>query len=178
MFLSAVKRVPPILQGDGFSNIEELIKKYNVTRSLNLHLGIHLIKFNDTLNETLRDQDLSLSSVPKNGETFFVSYAGNFSAGGRSVDCTDSVSDELKTTCVNALKAIPGLVYSGIDVIERKDGKAYIIELNHNPSIGSNHFPEVGPGVDLASAVIDHYFPNVKRRDHKVYFDLKRARAL
>lgn len=177
-FLSAVKRVPPVLQGDGFSSIEELIKSYNVARNLNLHLRIHLIKFNDTLNEILRDQDLSLSSVPKSGETFFVSYAGNFSAGGRSVDCTDTVSDELKTTCVGALKAIPGLGYSGIDVIERKDGKAFIIELNHNPSIGSNHFPEIGSGVDVAGAVIDSYFPNVEKEEHKVYFDLKKARNL
>lgn len=177
-FLSAVKRVPPVLEGDGVSSVEDLIKSYNVTRSLNLHLRIHLIKFNDALNEVLHTQGLSLSSIPKSGESFFVSYAGNFSAGGRSIDCTETVSGELKKTCIDALKAIPGLSYSGIDVIENKDGKAYIIELNHNPSIGSNHFPEVGSGVDVASAVIDNYFPDIPKVDHKVYFDLKRARSL
>ena len=176
--LSVVQRVPAQLVGDGASSVRDLIKKYSYDRGGDVHLRVHPIKLDSALERALAAQELSLSSIPDAGRTFFLSYASNFSLGGRSIDCTDLVSSRAKSCAVHAVKATQGLAYAGVDIVVDSDGEPYVIELNHRPSIGSNHFPESGQGRDVAGAIIDQYFPRVRRSEHKLYPDLNSSKKL
>src|SRR5699024_2989814 len=66
---------------------------------------------------------------------------------------------------VNASKAIPGLVHSGVDIIINPvTNQTVVLEVNTRPGIGSHLFPIEGEAVDIPKALIDFYFPETKNQ--------------
>lgn len=103
----------------------------------------------------------------------------NVSSGGDPIDVTDSISDEVKQIAIDAVKAIPGLLHAGVDIIINEnrniDAEGLVIEINPTAQIGGILYPLEGEARDIPKAIVDYYFPETKGFDtskSKIYFDL------
>lgn len=177
--VSATGRRKATVSGDGESSIRRLIKRFNKKRKKNPHLRTRLVKVDDALVRVLQVQGFSLEDVPDSGVAVRLIDPANFSAGGVSVDCTESISRIALEVSAKAVNAIPGLFHGGVDVIVDKSGDPYVIEINDNPATGSHHFPAEGIGRNVSASIIEGHFPCVRGVGrHNVVFNLKRLRAL
>ena len=176
--IGAILRVPPNVVGDGINSIESLIEIKNNERNLNPRLVSCPIKVNQETIEYIGRSNYKLESVPGNGDIIYLSDISNISIGGDPIDVFDELSDEVKTTAVKALQAVPGLVQGAVDLMVNTDesGKelAYVIELNPTSQLGGILFPIKGKSRDVPAAIIDYYFPETKDIEiekEKMYFD-------
>lgn len=162
--VGALRRDPANVVGDGQSSISELIDIKNLVRRKNPFLGTGLIKFDFEIQKCLSALNLTAESVPRNGEKIVLRRIANASAGGDTVDVTDTLPQEILNAAVRAVKSIPGLVVAGVDVLYRTGSPATaenyaIIEMNPRPHIGVNMYPSVGYGRDVPRAILDCLFP-------------------
>lgn len=176
--VGALHRVPANVVGDGVHSIRQLIDMKNEERKKNPRLCSCLIVVDQELINYLQASDKKLESIPKKGERIFLRDKSNVSLGGDPIDVLDELPDEIKTTAVMALKAIPGLPHGAVDIIvdERQplDYAATVLEVNPTAQIGSLLFPLKGQARDIPSAIVDYYFPETKEVDTdkaKIYFD-------
>ncbi|GFZ96715.1 CapA family protein [Nesterenkonia alkaliphila] len=152
--MSVVNRAQAYVVGDGRSTIEQLINDKNKIRRENPYLHKKLIPTDEDTARYLSQQDLRLNSVPEPGIEVFVRPVGNFSQGSDVVECSDTVSEDLKHTAVKAAQAIPGMTWAGVDVVvSSESGLAYVLEVNSNSGIGSHHFPMKGEAKDIAERI-------------------------
>lgn len=175
--LAASNRVPANVVGDGQSTIVKLIEVKNIQRKLVPHLYHRPIRIDAELRGLIKDAGYSLDSVLEKGERVFLRKVSNISTGGDPIDVTESLTEEQKRIAIEATKAIPGLVQCGVDmIIDKKNGKEVILELNTRPGIGSHLFPIEGIARDIPKKIIDYYFPETKNNHtsgSNVYFDLQ-----
>lgn len=148
----------PNVVGDGASTVEELIKAKNIRRLGNPHLATRPIVMDEHVQEKIRHHGLTPQSVLPNNKKIYLRDTSNFSSGGDSMDCTDAVSSEAKAAAVDAVTAIPGLVWAGVDMIVPHSGAApragWILEVNTNPGPGAHHFPLQGQARNVAAAMV------------------------
>jgi len=173
--VAAIKRVPANVCGDGVHTIDELIDLKNEVRKANPQTSTRLIKKDTALKNFLNQRDWTLDSIPEKDKIIYLKGQSNISAGGDSVDITDELTEEVKNIAVQAVKAIPGLNYAGIDLILTKDG-ASIIEINTTAGISLHTFPVHGKPQNVAEKIVDYYFPETKgkaEKSTKIYFDYK-----
>ena len=158
--VGAIKRTPPHIVGDGKSSIKKLIKRKNKIRKKNPRLASCLIKIDQELIRFLQKNGKTLRSVPKLNEQIQLNDKNNISIGGDAVDRLDQLTEEVKSIAVSAVKAIPNLYHCGVDMmIDHKENKAVVIEINPTAQIGSLLFPGEGKARDIPAAIIDLYFP-------------------
>lgn len=176
--VGAIQRVAPYVIGDGINSIESLIEIKNNERNLNPRLVSCPIRVNQETIEYIGRSNYQLESIPAEGDLIYLSDISNISIGGDPIDVYDEISDELKNTAVQALKAIPGLIQGAVDLMVHTDeaGKesAYVIELNPTSQLGGILFPIDGKSRDVPAAIIDYYFPETKDvqvEREKTYFD-------
>src|SRR5690625_3551138 len=176
--VGAILRVPPNVTGDGINSIEALIDIKNKERELNPRLVTCPIKIDQEMVDYIRRSGYTLESVPEKGENVYLNDKGNVSIGGDPIDVLDDLSDDVKKTAVEALRAIPGLTHGAVDLIihEADVGQeiGYVIELNPTAQIGGILFPFKGQPRDIPKAIIDYYFPetkDVQTDKEKIYFD-------
>ncbi|WP_010531635.1 acylphosphatase [Lentibacillus jeotgali] len=173
--ICATKRVPANVTGDGAHTIEELIELKNEIRTLNPQTSTRLIKVDDNIQNFLSLQKLQLTDIPKEGTVIYLKGQSNISSGGDSVDVTEELSDDIKNTAINAVKAIPGLIHAGTDIIVNESG-AVIIEINATAGISLHTFPLYGEARNVAEKIVDFYFPEMKggaAGSTTIYFDYK-----
>src|SRR5699024_1481756 len=155
-----IKRIPANVVGDGKLTISKLIKETNKIRQQRPILTSSLIKNYKELQSILKQNNWNLDSVPEKGKRIFLKSKNNISAGGDPVDITDTISDEIKQIAIDGVNAIPGLPHAGVDLmVNEKDKKATIIEINTQANIRSHLFPMIGEARDLPTKLIDYYFP-------------------
>lgn len=160
--VAVAERKPANVVGDGKSTVDELIRSKNQDRRK--HLALVKIEVDTETRELLSEQGLSLQSVPEQARVIKLKRVSNISQGGDSVDITDEVHDDMKALAVSALKAIPTLLYAGIDVIAENHRaplsgqRAVVLELNWYPMVSMHHGPAEGQPRDVAGAIIDHVF--------------------
>ena len=160
--VAAVQREPASVVGDGLRTVGELIHQKNDYRKRNPHLIHRLIKFDESTRFQLERRGLSFASVPEDGERIILANSCNLSQGGDSIDVLDDIHPSLLETARQAVRAIPGLRYCGVDLliqdhrlpIDQQD--AGICELNAHAAIGSAEYPMFGPRRDVAAAFIRH----------------------
>ena len=147
--ISAYERTPLSVVGDGKSSILKLLKakqaKFDdVDRDTR-------IKMNDQrIRVKLREQDLTLKSVPKNDKLVELLDNANLSSGGDSVDVTSEVHPEFKKIAINLTRDM-GLRLCGVDFmiegsIKSKPRNYWILEVNSAP--GLDHYAKIGPEQD------------------------------
>lgn len=179
--IGAMKRIPANIIGDGNSSIQKLIKEKNLLREKDFFLGASLIEIDSELEDLLSMNKYSLSTILPKGERLFLKSKNNISSGGDSIDVTDEISDEIKKIAVDGLRAIPGILHAGVDLLVNEESdEATIIEINSGAHIRSQLFPMEGKARDIPSKLIDLYFPETKDipRQDLFYFDLKEVRDL
>ncbi len=164
--IAAMKRDPANVVGNGSSSIEELIKVKNllpirnISQDLYPHISIDL-----DLEENLRKQNLSTSSIPKNGEKIILRTVSNIMAGGDAIDITDSIHESVKEIALRTIRAIPGLSWVGIDFMSTdlesaQNSSSYsIIELGALPEFAMHDIPMYGKPRDVAKEFICLMFP-------------------
>lgn len=167
--VAATNRIPAHVVGNGESTISGLIQAKNTERAKNPGLSTSLLRPSQDIADHLARQGLTYDSVPDNGQTVFLRYKANASAGGDVVDVLDWLPQRIKDAAGQAVASIPGLAAAGVDVLldrNRLDdpGSFRIIELNARAHFGGIMYPTVGTGRDVPKAVIDTFFPETPRR--------------
>jgi len=171
--VGAILREPPNVQGDGQSTIETLIQDKNESRHVNPRLsGCPIVINPEIINYIARD-NYDLYSIPEKGEIVYLSDKGNVSIGGDPIDVLDDLSEDIKSTAIAALKAIPNLYHGAVDIISNDNKTGYVIELNPTAQIGGLLFPLSGSPRDIPKSIIDLYFPETINQTpyYKMYFD-------
>ncbi|WP_261624638.1 ATP-grasp domain-containing protein [Nesterenkonia marinintestina] len=153
--VAAAVRIPAHVIGDGSRSLEDLAEEYTVTRRVNAYLGAR-DPYVDARH--LARRELTMESVPSEGEVVFLNGTTNISQGGISVDVTEVIAPELLDVAVRAAHAVPGLGTAGVDLLvpdlSTPEG-AHVIELNPSANCSINQFPAYGQGRDVSSALIE-----------------------
>ncbi|MDD3481177.1 MAG: hypothetical protein PHW75_03075 [Patescibacteria group bacterium] len=161
--LGVINRIPANIVGDGKNSIKKLIIKKNKDprRGVAHEKSLVKIKIDESVRQFLATTGLNLDSVPKKGETVFLRSNSNLSTGGDSVDVTDSIHPNYYKLAPKIIKAIPGLLYGGIDLITsdiKEDPLKigyFVIEINESPMISMHHEPFIGKKRNVAKGIID-----------------------
>ncbi|TLP97059.1 ATP-grasp domain-containing protein [Nesterenkonia salmonea] len=152
--VAANVRVFPHVVGDGVSTIEQLIKDKNLQRASSTIFGQAPIPIDRITRQFLRRHGLRVESVPPLGETVTVRNVGGHSVGADIKQDIDNASEDVKDTARQAIAAIPGLAWGGVDIItDVKTGKAYVIEVNTNAGFLSAAFPTYGQPKDVTQDI-------------------------
>lgn len=143
-------RVPANVIGDGIRTVKELVEEKNSDplRGTNHRAPLELIQLGELEQLMLKEQGLTIESVPQANQIVYLRENSNISTGGDSIDMTDEFSEAYKKIAVSAVEAL-GAKISGIDLIipdkeidPTTDKKAYgIIEANFNPAMHMHVYP-------------------------------------
>ena len=144
--------------GDGIKSIKELIdlKNENILRGYKYKKPLEKIIIDDEMIKILKDQGLTIDSIPDKNEKIYLRNNSNVSSGGDTYEMSDLMPDFFKEIAINATKAI-GVKICGVDIIindlYQKDYQ--ILELNYNPAIHIHTYPLYGIGKNPAANIID-----------------------
>ncbi|PQE67743.1 bifunctional glutamate--cysteine ligase GshA/glutathione synthetase GshB [Enterococcus faecium] len=163
-------RVPANVIGDGIRTVKELVEEKNSDplRGTNHRAPLELIQLGELEQLMLKEQGLTIESVPQANQIVYLRENSNISTGGDSIDMTDEFSEAYKKIAVSAVEAL-GAKISGIDLIipdkeidPTTDKKAYgIIEANFNPAMHMHVYPFAGKGRRLTMNVLKVLYPEV-----------------
>lgn len=166
--LGVTYREPANVVGDGKHPITYLIEEKNKDprRGSGYEKVLCKIKIDDIVMQNLADQGLVLEDIIPDRKKIYLRKNSNLSTGGDSIDFTDEAHEDLKKVAIEAVRAIPGLVYGGVDLMSNQDisekpGKdSYIIvEINSSPGISLHYDPIGGKTRDVAKEIIDMLYP-------------------
>lgn len=162
--ISCVKKIPASVTGDGKSSIKKLIREFNKTRLLGFK-----IRIDDVVEQTLKDNSLTLDSVLEKKRVLKLRNNLNMSDGGRSIDVTMTVHPSFRDICTWATK-ISGLSFAGVDVLANDISKPatkdnyVVLELNPNPYYNMNEKPLAeGKGTDVSFLLLKRLFPKLRK---------------
>ncbi len=165
-FAAALERIPAYVDGNGADSIKTLIERENdtIARLDNARSPLCKIKIDDDLKEFLGLQDLSVDSVPAEGERIFLRRVANISAGGVSINVTDKVHPD-NIQLVEGIAKYLEITCLGIDVLAEditkswRDGGFGIVEINAGPGVFMHLAPAIGEPVDVPGLVMRAHFP-------------------
>lgn len=165
--IAAILREPASVEGDGEHSIAELMVNKNTFRRLNPHLWGRPVKYGDAARYRLERAGLSLTSVPALGQQVLLSNSCSLSQGGDSIDVLDELHPSIREACVQAVRAVPGLWFCGVDFLVEdhtrplSQQQAGICELNAHAAIGNCEYPLYGTPRQVARTVmqqcVDHF---------------------
>ena len=116
----------------------------------------------------LKEQGLTVDSIPAKDQLVQLRANSNISTGGDSIDMTDEMHDSYKRLAVGITKAM-GAAVCGVDLIIpnlKKPAEASlsswgVIEANFNPMMMMHIFPYAGTSHRLTQNVIKMLFPEL-----------------
>lgn len=149
--VSVVKRLLPNVTGDGKRTIRELIEKKNEERKQNPALFKRPTPIDEVTSTFLAEMGYDLDVVLPPERKITVRNVGGLSSGGEPHECFEQVDDRVRSTSADAVRAVPGLTWGGVDLItSAKTGDPYIIEINSDADISGAMYPLVGEPKDIA----------------------------
>lgn len=148
----ATKRIPAFVVGDGKLTIKKLIEKENSDPRRDTTNPAHILKpivIDEPLKDYLKQQKLSLDSIPDKNQQVNVRKIASMSQGGITEDFTDQVGKEIKTIVESIASSIHAFVL-GVDVmcldiskpLTKENGA--ILEVNTMPESYLNFYPVLG----------------------------------
>lgn len=156
-------RVPARVFGDGENTIQTLIEREN-KNPLRGGKGrdnvLVKILVDDDILAHLARQQLTLLSIPADGQEILLREIGSASTGGESIDLTDELpieNQQLFERMAELLDAaVIGLDIRCDDITKPLTEKDYcVIEINHSPGFSIHHFPSQGKPRNIAKMVVD-----------------------
>lgn len=163
-------RTPANVVGDGVRTVEELVAEKNLDplRGTNHRAPLELIQLGELEQLMLKEQGLTIASVPVKDQIVYLRENSNISTGGDSIDVTDEFSEAYKQIAISAVEAL-GAKISGIDLIipdkevdPKKNSDAYgIIEANFNPAMHMHVYPFAGKGRRVTMNVLQLLYPEI-----------------
>ncbi len=167
--VAAARRVPAHVVGDGFKTIADLIEQENKNPKRGFgHENVltEITVDNHTLG-LLESANLTLDSVPGQGEIVYLKNTANLSTGGTSIDVTDMIHPDNIIMAERVARVI-GLDICGIDIIAENltqpltETGGSIIEVNAAPGFRMHLDPSEGLPRNVAAPVIDMLYPSGK----------------
>jgi cyanophycin synthetase len=165
------KRIPAFVTGDGEHNIEELVNITNKDPRRNISNPAHILKpieIDEPLKDLIKQQNLTLESVPNKDQRIYVRNVASMSRGGITEDFTDKVSPEIKSI-VESIASTLHVFAMGADIICNdiskpltKDNGA-ILEVNTMPESYLNFFPVIGKEQTEA---LNYYITQLLKDNH------------
>lgn len=142
--ISAYRRLPLAVTGDGNSSIRELIdRKQHEYRRILRDTVIDAADFR--ILQGLRRQRLDLSSILPSGQSIQLLDNANLSTGGDAIDLTCKIHSEWKNLAIEITHRL-GLRLCGVDIladdITTSPSDYIILELNGRP--GLNNYAAIG----------------------------------
>lgn len=163
--LSAVRRVPAYVTGDGTNSIRKLIEITNKEReNSKAYPRLWPISKNSDLFNTLNQQHLNLNHVPKKNERIHVKTVCNGHQGGVVEEVTRTVHPDFMRMSVQALKHCK-VAFGGVDFITAdisrpfREAGGVINEINTTPSFYGHYQATNQSDVeDAAGKFLKHIF--------------------
>lgn len=166
--LAVLLRVPANVIGDGKHSVAELVaaKNNHPLRGDGSRTPLKKIALGEIERLQLKEQGLTVDSVPAKEQLVQLRANSNISTGGDSIDMTDEMHDSYKQLAVGISKAM-GAAVCGVDLIIpdlKKPAQANlqswgVIEANFNPMMMMHIFPYAGKSRRLTQNVIEMLFP-------------------
>jgi len=148
----ATKRIPANVIGDGKKSIRQLIEETNQDPRRDTTDPAHIlkpIKFDEMLDLYLKEQSLTLDSVPSKNENVYVRKTSSMSQGGITEDVTAKVHPQIKYL-VETIASSLHIFAMGADIMCKDISKPLtqdngaILEVNSMPEAYLNLFPVIG----------------------------------
>lgn len=168
--LAVLLRVPANVVGDGVHTVAELVATKNAhpLRGDGSRTPLKKIALGDIEQLQLKEQGLTVDSIPAKEQLVQLRANSNISTGGDSIDMTDEMHDSYKRLAVGITKAM-GAAVCGVDLIIpnlKKPAEASlsswgVIEANFNPMMMMHIFPYAGKSRRLTQNVIKMLFPEL-----------------
>lgn len=168
--LAVLLRVPANVVGDGVHTVAELVatKNDHPLRGDGSRTPLKKIALGDIEQLQLKEQGLTVDSIPAKDQLVQLRANSNISTGGDSIDMTDEMHDSYKRLAVGITKAM-GAAVCGVDLIIpnlKKPAEASlsswgVIEANFNPMMMMHIFPYAGKSRRLTQNVIKMLFPEL-----------------
>ncbi|MDF1654789.1 MAG: UDP-N-acetylmuramyl peptide synthase [Coxiellaceae bacterium] len=158
--IGVVERKSARVIGDGKQTIQQLIDQANVKRSKQkAGVTMQLITVDQEVEICLKEQNITVDTIPKADEEVMLCYTANSSRGG-SINSLGTKICKHNADMAAAAANILGLNYVGMDIvcedITKPIGKTrgVIIETNHNPDITIHENPLEGKPTHVCRKVI------------------------
>lgn len=164
--VSAVRRDPPQVFGDGRQTVTELVNEANrdPRRGEGAEYPWYPIVIDDEVEETLADQQMDLGSIPPAERRVFLRYDPKACYGGTIEEVTDIVHRETVCAVLDAVR-VTGLDIAGVDVMATDISlplgvqEGGILEVNGGPAIYLHRSPFCEPARPVADAVVESLLP-------------------
>lgn len=146
--------------GDGELTVGELMLKKHRMRMRNPHLMNRPLKLDDGTRHQLARYGVDYDTVLEAGKKVVFTLNPNPQQGGETSDAIEELHPSFVDASVRAMKAIPGLSFSGVDWIipdhtkPLSEQRAAICELNAHPSHSGNEFPLYGRSAKVSRAIV------------------------
>ena len=168
--LAVLLRVPANVIGDGVHTVAELVaaKNDHPLRGDGSRTPLKKIALGDIEQLQLKEQGLTVNSIPAKDQLVQLRANSNISTGGDSIDMTDEMHASYKEIAVGISKAM-GAAVCGVDLIipdlkqpaEPSLHSWGVIEANFNPMMMMHIFPFSGQSRRLTMNVIKMLFPEL-----------------
>ena len=150
--VSVIRRYPPFVDGNGKDDIDTLIDRENDTREhMQLYPVIHPIEKNSATLSYLKKQNLTLSSVPADGERVYTFNRVALAPGGVIETIDRQTLPKANEELFKSIVSMFGARLLGIDVIFEHgieqpftDQKCICLEVNTRPYISMHEVPRYG----------------------------------
>jgi cyanophycin synthetase len=164
--VAAARRDPAQVVGDGHHTVAQLVDLLNQDPRRRPGHGSSLtrIELNGAVDLTLKQQGLTLRSIPGSGETVRLRRNCNLSTGGTATDVTDEVHPS-NARIAELAAQILALDVAGIDIVCRdisrplgEQGGA-IVEVNAAPGLRMHLHPAFGQPRDVGAPIVEMLYP-------------------
>jgi cyanophycin synthetase len=175
MLVAAARRDPPQVSGDGVSTVRQLVDAVNKDprRGDGHATSLTKMRLDDIAIERLRQQGLTVDSVPAKGQRVILRNNANLSTGGSATDVTDDVHPEVAQRAIAAAQIV-GLHVCGVDVVAEtvmrplEEVNGGIVEVNAAPGLRMHLSPSFGKGRNVGKAVIQSIYGQDKNADGRI----------
>ncbi len=165
--IGILRREPPSVFGNSVHTISELIATEN-KNPLRSGPTFHELAVNDETHNELARQNVTLESIPANGQIIFLHQKASRGIGGGATDLTDVAHADNIALFEYIAKYLDDSIV-GIDFIIadmkqswKETAKCGVIECNSLPFIDLHLYPLVGTPRDTAGALWDLVLPESK----------------
>ncbi len=164
-FAAALKRIPAFVEGNGQDTIETLIAAENKKeiRRDDARSPLAKINIDKDLIDYLLAQNLNLSSIPAKGQQVYLRRVANISAGGISINVTDSIHPK-NAELAETIASFFNVKCLGIDVLTDdislpwSEGNFGIIEINAGPGVFMHLAPAYGGSINVPEKILLSHF--------------------
>lgn len=151
--ISVAHRRSASVVGDGKKTIKELMADKD--KEPWHYILENPMVIDEPLKIFLKNQGLTLDSIPKKDQRIYLRRNSNCSTGGESVDVTDIMPERFKKIAEKATKLFKAKI-CGVDILidDLKTPEYSIVEINENPGICINEWPYEGKGEKIGREIL------------------------